>query len=931
MQSGKYLLLVIIACTVYNLPAQVEFFLHPTFEVFHSGIVTACADVNGDFTDDLLVLDKSKYLHIGYNNGRGAFLWRKIDKLSSSLAAAVCVADIDNNGYNDIFVGNVLEQSWLLYQYKTGFAKRALPHGEFICQGAAFFDVNADGWIDLTACDDENVNKLFLNDGSGNLMIDDHLIDFKVSADPDKNGGNYSCLWSDYDMDGDPELYISKCFSLASSPSDIRRINTFYKKEGNVWKNRAAELGIALGDQSWTAAMEDLNGDQLMDLIVVNHYSPSVIFLQKPDHSFEILPEEISNFRYDGFGFQVQCADFDNDADMDIWVAGSHSELFLNDGNAVFEKASGLPSDISSFCLADFDNNGFIDIYASRTQDLFYYSFYDDRLLLQNRNDNNYVVFCLQGDVSNKNGIGTKMYIHAGGKIQVRELRSGQSFGIQNSLNVHVGLGKTNTIDSIEVWWPSGSRNAYYRVSANNKYLMVEGGCLRPIYQAFDGNEGISCADKIDTVINSAGAFSQIEWNDGSVLSTRNISEEGIYFFRAIDSADCPIISNSILVRKAGTRILPLHFDGEVLLCNGESAALKTKYVVDWQWSDGTVGSEKYVSSNGKFSAFKYSAPCDTIQTNEVCIRMLDSVVVPTVIVDSINPGDKARCVSLSGKVLWYDSDTSSVPIFEGSIFETPNLEKTTCYYSEAISRNRNKSWRGGAVDISFSDSMYHKQSENNQLLFEVKEDVILDSFSVYTTVEGIRTFQIGNHSFSNYCNKGWTRVAVNYLCKKEESPFVLTTNASTNLRNFGTVSPQLARSNRDVTYPYWVGEHLMIRNSNKGDSLYYYFFDWKVRMPDKICSSPRVKVCVPVRTVSSDNPEEGAPQILFDGHALTVNSVDLPIRSIDIFNTASVKVFGITNAGMRHVVETSTWPKGLYFVIVRQDNRTFKKKMLLH
>jgi hypothetical protein len=81
----------------------------------------------------------------------------------------------------------------------------------------------------------------------------------------------------------------------------------------------------------------------------------------------------------------------------------------------------------------------------------------------------------LVGTKSNRSAIGARVTIEAGGRRQIDEVMGGSSFYSQNDLALFFGLGKANTVDRIEVRWPSGAVEKWEHVAANRKIVLTEG------------------------------------------------------------------------------------------------------------------------------------------------------------------------------------------------------------------------------------------------------------------------------------------------------------------------------------------------------------------------------------------------------------------------------------------------------------------------
>jgi hypothetical protein len=191
---------------------------------------------------------------------------------------------------------------------------------------------------------------------------------------------------------------------------------------------------------------------------------------------------------HDIAGVGVLAGDFDNDMDLDLYlVQTSHwgnppNLLFENMGDAKFRLAdwsTGAEGDTWGIgdtpSLADYDNDGFLDILLpngkwprmleddGRTQ-LF-------RNITGNRN--HWIEIDLVGNISNRDGVGAKVYVMAGGKKQVRE-RGGMHRHSQDSPRLHFGLAGNRIIDEIEVIWPSGKVRRLRQIKADQVIRITE-------------------------------------------------------------------------------------------------------------------------------------------------------------------------------------------------------------------------------------------------------------------------------------------------------------------------------------------------------------------------------------------------------------------------------------------------------------------------
>jgi len=119
--------------------------------------------------------------------------------------------------------------------------------------------------------------------------------------------------------------------------------------------------------------------------------------------------------------------------------------------------------------FGDLDNDGQLDILINNQN--------DPPTLLHNESDSPGHWFAIRtvGTKSNRDGIGARVTIVAGGRRQIQEVRSGGSYLSQNDLRVHFGLGSAAKIDRIEIRWPSGAMDKIENASAD-RFLTVEEG-----------------------------------------------------------------------------------------------------------------------------------------------------------------------------------------------------------------------------------------------------------------------------------------------------------------------------------------------------------------------------------------------------------------------------------------------------------------------
>ncbi len=175
-------------------------------------------------------------------------------------------------------------------------------------------------------------------------------------------------------------------------------------------------------------------------------------------------------------GWSSSFVDYDNDGDVDIFktngalkhLYGQEDQMFNNDGTGKFRDVSlELGKYFSQefvgrgACLGDYDNDGDLDIFIVNLN--------DHSIFLRNNkgNLNNWLTLKLTGTLSNRDGIGARIKLSAGGKTQITQKKSTTGYLSQNDPRIHFGLAGNKLVDRIEITWPSGKVQELENIKAN--------------------------------------------------------------------------------------------------------------------------------------------------------------------------------------------------------------------------------------------------------------------------------------------------------------------------------------------------------------------------------------------------------------------------------------------------------------------------------
>ncbi|MEZ4720421.1 MAG: FG-GAP-like repeat-containing protein [Flavobacteriales bacterium] len=226
--------------------------------------------------------------------------------------------------------------------------------------GISFFDINEDGWDDITIVQDTNAY-LTLYMGSPIGFIE-------VTTDIFIDGHAKAAMWIDIDNDGDNDLIVS---FIDSATQVFRHDSTFH------FTNVSISLGFTMvHDQYYGLGAGDIDNNGYLDIYVCNYSKdyPNVFYLSD---SLGFTESGVSAGVDDSLkvSFSSMFADFDHDGLIDIYVVNDHSEgnqLYLNNGDSTFTPAtSGLNIGLNGMGIAhtDINHDGFLDLIITNTND----------------------------------------------------------------------------------------------------------------------------------------------------------------------------------------------------------------------------------------------------------------------------------------------------------------------------------------------------------------------------------------------------------------------------------------------------------------------------------------------------------------------------------------------------------------------------------
>ena len=189
-------------------------------------------------------------------------------------------------------------------------------------------------------------------------------------------------------------------------------------------------------------------------------------------------------------GVSTVAGDFDNDMDLDLYVVTANAAgnepnvLYDNQGDGTFKALANIGDGEGSnlgigdtVSTADYNNDGFLDLFITnggfpnllnRTAPY--------ELIKNESNDNHWLEIDLEGVFSNRDGIGAKVYVTAGGVTQIRQQTEGMHNQVQNDARLHFGLAENMMIEEIKIEWSSGIIQSFDNIAADQILNIVELG-----------------------------------------------------------------------------------------------------------------------------------------------------------------------------------------------------------------------------------------------------------------------------------------------------------------------------------------------------------------------------------------------------------------------------------------------------------------------
>ena len=490
-------------------------------------------DYDGDGFIDLYVVNGATFEREAGPDGPHDVLYRNRDGVSfedvtekagvedRGWGGGCAVGDFDNDGDPDLFITNFGENAFYVNRGDGTFVERTSEAGfsdSRPSSSAAFGDLDGDGFLDLvvgtylqfelgitpgigsgecfyqgveTFCGPDGVpgdsNQLFWNRGDG--TFENRTREAGIYSPEAKT---LALILSDLDGDGRLDIYAA-CDSTINLL--FRNAGDFIFEDESLFSG-AGYSGRGFEQSGMGVSAGDPDGDGDLDLFVTNFQNDhNTLYLNLGGGEYEEVTDRVGlsapSINYLSWG--THFVDLDNDGDEDLFVASGHvypqaesageaylqrNQVFENQGDGKWVELEDLGSGLQvrkssrGTAVGDFDNDGWLDIFVSEIDDtpsLLHHEGSGGTRALK--------LLLVGGDANraNRDGMGARIELQAGGRTQHRELRFSDGYLGSNDARLHFGLGDAPRADSVRVSWPGGSSETVGPLAEGFVYVIKQG------------------------------------------------------------------------------------------------------------------------------------------------------------------------------------------------------------------------------------------------------------------------------------------------------------------------------------------------------------------------------------------------------------------------------------------------------------------------
>lgn len=333
------------------------------------------------------------------------------------------VGDLNNDGWEDIYVSNDFhEEDYLYLNLKNGsfqeINKSAFAHESRFSMGSDMADINNDGWLDIFTAD--------------MLPDDEKIVKESLSDDP-------------------ISIYEHKQKRWGYHPQFSRNSLQLNARNGLLFFDIALVAGVAASDWSWSPLLADFNNDGIKDLFISNGILKrpnNIDFLKYAGHQASLhAPEEMRKHDRDKLEKMPE-----GKAPNKVFEGVDGYRFTDQTTNWGFEEA-GIST---GACYTDLDGDGDLDIVVNNTNSPA--GIFENTTNVKSGKS---LQIRLKGDSLNSFAYGAKIRVDAGSRKFFLQLTASRGFQSTSSTWLHIGLGKDSVINQVMVDWPNGKSELF--------------------------------------------------------------------------------------------------------------------------------------------------------------------------------------------------------------------------------------------------------------------------------------------------------------------------------------------------------------------------------------------------------------------------------------------------------------------------------------
>lgn len=378
--------------------------------------------------------------------------------------------------------------------------------------GVGCADYDRDGDLDIfwKNADGEIENALFRNEGDWQFLDVTNTSGVAVQEKLKDSNAQGSPNWVDFDQDGWPDLLIT---NEGDRKFMLRNLGNGRFEDITLARRAPNALPLLNPGYAQGACIADFDHDGDMDIFLPMADQASRLLLNQLKEKGALSFDDATMRSGAGvIGGARGCvaADFDNDGHVDLYLNnGGPSNTLINDVIAGFppfvqfyiawEKAPnvllrnlgeaqfvdvtdgsgaeglGIGSGVGA---ADLNGDGFVDLYVTNRT---YYAIGqqvspeagESQLLINQGNDHRWLRVQLVGTRSNRDAMGARVSVVAGGFTQTQEKQSAHGYNSTNDPVLNFGLG-LHQVDEVRILWPSGQKQVIANPESNQTLVVTE-------------------------------------------------------------------------------------------------------------------------------------------------------------------------------------------------------------------------------------------------------------------------------------------------------------------------------------------------------------------------------------------------------------------------------------------------------------------------